>query len=89
MAAFCRKPLRQLDLSCQIFAEWLLNPVPIEEQDFHDFEHAVVGAVYADSFVTSDGYLFDLLKNRCSIPNEPSCCVIRGIGGLVDLLKSI
>ena len=79
-----------LDLSCQIFAEWLLNPtVPIEEQDFHDFEHAVVGAVYSDFFVTSDGYLFDLLKNRCSIPNEAGCCVIRGIEGLVDLLESI
>ena len=77
-----------LDLSCQIFVEWSLNPtVPIEEQDFQDFEHAVVGGVYSDFFVTSDLYLFDLLKNRCSVANKHSCCVIRGIEGLMGLLK--
>jgi hypothetical protein len=79
-----------LNLSCQIFAEWLLNPtVPVEEQDFQDFEHAVVGGVYSDFFVTSDGYLFDLLTARCTVPKERGCSVIRGIEGLVDLLKSI
>jgi hypothetical protein len=79
-----------LDLSCQIFAEWLLNPtVPIEEQDFQDFEHAVVGGVYSDFFVTSDGYLFDLLATRCTVPNGNGCRIIRGIQGLADILQSI
>ena len=79
-----------LDLSCQIFAEWLLNPtVPIEEQDFQDFEHAVVGGVYSDFFVTSDGYLFDLLTTRCTVPNGNGCRIIRGIQGLADILQSI
>jgi hypothetical protein len=79
-----------LDLSCQIFAEWLLNPtVPIEGQDFQDFEHAVVGGVYSDFFVTSDVYLFDLLSTRCTIPNGRGSRVIRGIQGLSDILKTI
>jgi hypothetical protein len=79
-----------LDLSCQIFAEWLLNPtVPVEEQDFQDFEHAVVGGAYSDFFVTSDGYLFDLLTARCTVPNERNCSVVRGIQALADLLLSI
>jgi hypothetical protein len=79
-----------LDLSCQIFAEWLLNPtVPTEEQDFEDFEHAVVGAVYSDFFVTSDGYLFDLLATRCTVPSRDGCRIIRGIQGLAEVLQSI
>jgi hypothetical protein len=79
-----------LDLSCQVFAEWLLNPtVPIEEQDFHDFEHAVVGSVYSDFFVTSDGYLFDLLSTRCSISNGRRSRIVRGVQGLADLLQTI
>ena len=79
-----------LDLSCQIFAEWLLNPtVPIEEQDFHDFEHAVVGGVYSDFFVTSDGYLFDLLSTRCSISNGRRSSIVRGVQGLTDILQTV
>jgi len=79
-----------LNLSCQIFAEWLLNPtVPVEEQDFQDFEHAVVGGVYSDFFVTSDNYLFDLLTARCTVPKERNCSVVQGIQGLAEILQSI
>lgn len=79
-----------VDLSCQILADWLLDSTtPMEEQDFHDFEHAIVGAVYADVFVTSETYLFDLLTARCTVPKERNCCVVRGVQALADVLQSI
>jgi hypothetical protein len=78
-----------VDLSNQIFADWLIDSTtPMEKQDFLDFEHAIVGAVYADNFVTSDKYLFDLVK-RCTVPKERGCNVIQGIHALVDLLQSV
>jgi hypothetical protein len=79
-----------LDLYCRIMAERGINPNRKPKgQDFHDAEHAIVGSVYADAFVTADGYLFDLLTHRCSIPVERGCNVVRGVVGLEEVLKEL
>lgn len=78
-----------VELSNQIFVDWLLDSTtPIEKQDFQDFEHAIVGAVYADDFVTSDKYLFDLVK-RCTISKNHRCNIVQGIQALANLLQSV
>jgi len=61
----------------------------LREQDFYDVEHAIVDGAYADFFVTSDGNLFDLLTNRCSISAERNCHVVRGVKGLEEVLGEI
>jgi hypothetical protein len=77
-----------LDLFCHIMAERRRDPTrKIYKQDFHDVEHAIVGGVYADVFVTSDRHLFDLLTERCKIPAACGCCVVRGMQGLEEALK--
>ncbi len=77
-----------LDLFCHIMAERRRNPVrKVRKQDFHDVEHAIVGSIYADIFVTSDGNLFDLLTQRCSIPADRGCSVVKGVPGLEEALK--
>lgn len=79
-----------LDLYCRIMAERGINPSrKPREQDFHDAEHAIIGSVYADVFVTSDKYLLDLLNHRCSIPKERGCKVVCGIEGLEEVLKEL
>jgi len=78
-----------LDLFCHIMAERRRDPArKVYRQDFHDVEHAIVGGAYADFFVTSDGHLFDLLTQRCSIPAARGCRIVRGVKGLEEILKS-
>jgi|ERR1035437_3966952 hypothetical protein len=84
------KAMPSLDLNCHILAERACNSTrKVREQDFYDVEHAVVGGAYADFFVTSDGNLFDLLTNRCSISADRNCRVVRGVKGLEEVLGEI
>jgi hypothetical protein len=79
-----------LDLHCHIMAERGRNHSrKAHAQDFFDVEHAVVGGVYANFFVTSDGNLFDLLTQRCRISADRGCCVVRGVKGLEEVLRQI
>jgi len=78
-----------LDLFCHIMVERRRDPMrKVYKQDFCDVEHAIVGSVYADVFVTSDGHLFDLLTNRCSVSAARGCRVVKGVQGLEEVLKS-
>jgi predicted nucleic acid-binding protein len=61
----------------------------VKEQDFHDDEHAIVPAVYADVFVTGDRHLLDLLTRRCDIPAARGCKIVRGVQGLREVLRSL
>jgi hypothetical protein len=84
------KVMPSLDLNCHILAERACNSArKVREQDFYDVEHAIVGGTYADFFVTSDGNLFDLLTNRCSISADQNCRVVRGVKGLEEVLGEI
>jgi len=84
------KAMPSLDLQCHIMAERGRNHSrKPRAQDFFDVEHAVVGGVYANFFVTSDGNLFDILTQRCRISADHGCCVVRGVKGLEDVLRQI
>lgn len=62
-----------LELTCEIMAARTSDTRRrVRPQDFHDVEHALVGAVYAHAFVTRDGGLVDLLR-RCSVPSRRGC----------------
>jgi hypothetical protein len=78
------------DLFCHIMAERSGNYTPkVKEQDFHDVEHAIVPAVYADVFVTGDRHLLDLLTRRCDIPAARGCQIVQGVQGLREVLRSL
>ncbi len=84
------KAMPSLDLYCHIMAERGRNHSrKAYAQDFFDVEHAVVGGVYADFFVTSDGNLFDLLTQRCRISADRGCRVVRGVKGLKEAIKQV
>jgi glutathione S-transferase len=84
------KAMPSLDLQCHIMAERACNHSrKAREQDFFDVEHAIVGGAYADFFATSDGNLFDLLTNRCSVSADQNCRVVRGVKGLEEVLNTI
>jgi succinate dehydrogenase flavin-adding protein (antitoxin of CptAB toxin-antitoxin module) len=84
------KAMPSLDLQCHIMAERACNHSrKAREQDFFDVEHAIAGGAYADFFITSDGDLFDLLTNRCSVSADQNCRVVRGVKGLEDVLDTI
>jgi hypothetical protein len=79
-----------LDIYCHIIAERSRNHSrKVRPQDFFDVEHAVVGGIYADFFVTMDGNLFDLLTHRCGISARCGCRVLQGIKGLEEALTEI
>jgi hypothetical protein len=78
-----------LDLMCEIMAERTGNSGRrVRPQDFHDVQHALVGATYADWFVTGDRHLLDLLSRRCSTPARRGCKVVQSIEQVVDLQTS-
>jgi hypothetical protein len=79
-----------LDLNCHIMAERARNSSrKPKAQDFFDVEHAVVGGVYSDFFVTSDGNLYDLLTRQCKISANHGCRVVRGLKGLEATLRQV
>lgn len=66
-----------LELTCEIMAARVSDVRRrVRPQDFHDVEHALLGAVYAQVFVTHDGGLMDLLR-RCSVPGRRGCQILR------------
>lgn len=84
------KVMPSLDIQCHFMAERVSNHSrKPRKQDFFDVEHAIVGGAYADVFVTSDGYLFDLLTRRCRVSSDRGCRVARGIKGLEEALTRI
>ncbi len=84
------KVMPSLDLNCHIMAERGCNySRKARAQDFFDVEHAVVGGVYADFFVTSDGNLYYLLAQRCKVSANRGCRVARGIKGLEAALRQV
>lgn len=84
------RAMPSLDLYCHIMAERGRNHSrKARQQDFFDVEHAVVGGVYSDYFVTSDKNLFDLITLRCKISATHGCRVARGAEGLEEVLKQI
>lgn len=84
------KAMPSLDLNCHIMAERGRNySRKPKAQDLFDVEHAVVGGVYSDFFVTSDGNLYDLLARQCKISANRGCRVMRGLGGLEEILRQI
>jgi hypothetical protein len=79
-----------LDLQCHIMAERTSNHTRrVRGQDYYDVEHAIVGAAYADVFVTSDRHLYDLLTRRCKVPIARGCQVLLGVGGLRTVLNYV
>ncbi len=84
------RAMPSLDLYCHIMAERGRNHTrKVRAQDFFDVEHAVVGGVYADFFVTSDRNLYDLLTQRCTISANRGCRVVRGVTGLEEAVKQV
>jgi hypothetical protein len=84
------KAMPSLDLYCQIMAERGRNySRKPKAQDFFDVEHAIVGGVYSDFFVTADGNLYDLLTRQCKVSASRGCRVMRGVKGLQEILRQI
>jgi hypothetical protein len=75
-----------LDLFCEIMAERAANMSRrVRPQDFHDVDHALIGATYANVFVTRDRGLVDLISQRCTVPNRRGV-IVTGIDSLGDHL---
>ena len=81
------KVLPSIDLFCQVMATTRLDKNRrVKANDFYDFEHARLPPAYSDVFVTNDGFLFNILTKKCTIPKTRDCTVLRGIKAFTEYL---
>jgi hypothetical protein len=76
-----------LDLWSEIMAERVANSTRrVQPQDLHDVDHALIGATYANIFVTRDRGLVDLVTQRCTVSSRRGVIVAAGVEALADHL---
>jgi predicted nucleic acid-binding protein len=77
-----------VDLWCEIMAERVANMARrVRPQDLHDVDHALIGAVYANIFVTRDRGLVDLITQRCTVARRRGVTVAVGVDALAEHLQ--
>lgn len=77
-----------VDLWCEIMAERVANTTRrVRPQDLHDVDHALIGATYANIFVTRDRGLVDLITQRCTVSRRRGVTVAVGVDALAEHLK--